>query len=89
MKPMQVKEQAKMSGETNYDPNRLARIGGVANQAMSASGCLGTNDDELLEEIRRDEHTWNGLLRMVLKASAPPVCLGMGTHLIAVARKSG
>ena len=55
--------------------------------ALSASGCLGINWENLLKEIRNDEEKWNELLRMELEASATPGCLDMGTHLIAVTQK--
>lgn len=55
--------------------------------ALSASGCLGTNWQETLADIRNDEEKWSELLRMELEASAEAGCLDMGTHLIAVAQK--
>jgi len=55
--------------------------------ALSASGCLGTNWQEILVDLRNDEEKWGELLRMELEASAETGCLDMGTHLIAVAQK--
>lgn len=55
--------------------------------ALSASGCLGINWQETLDDIRNDEEKWGELLRMEREASAEAGCLDMGTHLIAVAQK--
>jgi len=54
----------------------------------SASNCLSLAWSELLLQIRQDEAKWQELLRMELDACADEGCLGMGTHLIAVARKA-
>jgi len=55
---------------------------------ISASGCISLTWHEMLTEIRNDTDKWNELLRMELEVSANDGCLDMGTHLIAVARKS-
>jgi SAM-dependent methyltransferase len=54
---------------------------------LSASGCLSLAWNAALQEIRNDPEKWNELLRMEVDASADDGCLGMGTHLIAVAKK--
>ena len=54
----------------------------------SASGCLATRWDAELGPIRANPEKWSELLRMEIEASADPACLGMGTHMIAAARKS-
>ena len=54
---------------------------------MSASSCLSTTWNETLAEIRDNPEAWNELLRMEVEACADEACLGMGTHVIAVARK--
>src|SRR5262245_14810081 len=54
---------------------------------LSASSCLSLTWGESLREIRNDAAKWNELLRMELDACTDEGCLGMGTHLIAVARK--
>jgi SAM-dependent methyltransferase len=56
--------------------------------AMAASNCLSTRWDEHLMQIRHDAEKWTELLRMELEATRELGCLDMGTHLIAVARKS-
>jgi 2-polyprenyl-3-methyl-5-hydroxy-6-metoxy-1,4-benzoquinol methylase len=53
---------------------------------ISASSCLSTTWNEALAQIRDNAETWNDLLRIEVEASADAACLGMGTHLIAVAR---
>ena len=63
------------------------RGSGLEIAAMSASGCLCIAWDAALATIRADPEKWAELLRMELEASADPACLGMGTHLIVVARK--
>ncbi len=57
--------------------------------ALSAAGCLSLRWDDLLARIRTDEAQWQQLLRMELEACAEESCWGMGTHLIAAARKDG
>ena len=56
--------------------------------AMATSNCLSTRWNDLLVEIRHDVEKWTELLRMELEATQEPGCLDMGTHLIAVARKT-
>jgi len=55
---------------------------------LSASNCLSLAWNEELKEIKNDREKWDELLRMELEACADPGCLNMGTHLIAVAKKS-
>jgi 2-polyprenyl-3-methyl-5-hydroxy-6-metoxy-1,4-benzoquinol methylase len=55
--------------------------------AMSASNCLSTGWNDLLEEIRSDREKWEELLRMELEACAEEGSLNMGTHIIAVAER--
>jgi SAM-dependent methyltransferase len=55
---------------------------------LSASNCLSLAWNEVLKEIKNDREKWDELLRMELEACADPGCLNMGTHLIAVAKKS-
>jgi 2-polyprenyl-3-methyl-5-hydroxy-6-metoxy-1,4-benzoquinol methylase len=54
----------------------------------SASNCLSLTWNEPLKQIRGDVGKWNELLRMELDACADEGCLNMGTHMIAVARKT-
>jgi SAM-dependent methyltransferase len=65
----------------------LARAG-LTIVALSASNCLSIGWEDKLREIRHDEEKWEELLRMELKACAEEESLNMGTHIIAVARKS-
>lgn len=55
--------------------------------AMSASGCLSLTWNDHLETIREDEEKWTQLLVVELEAAASPGAQGMGTHMIAVAKK--
>lgn len=55
---------------------------------LSASNCISLTWNEKLKEIRNDPDKWNELLRMELDACADDGCLNMGTHLIAVVKKS-
>ena len=74
-----------------FQPGELCELvtqAGLTLRAMSASNCLSLGWDEFLQEIRADDEKWNELLCMELEACAEQACLGMGTHLIAVARKS-
>ena len=61
---------------------------GLAIVALSASNCLSIGWEDVLQEIRYDEEKWEELLRMELEACAEEGSLNMGTHMIAVARKS-
>ncbi len=54
---------------------------------LSASSCLSPTWNETLTQIRDNPEAWNDLLRMEVEACADEACLGMGTHLIAVAQK--
>jgi SAM-dependent methyltransferase len=55
---------------------------------MAASNCLSTRWNDRLAHIRDDAEKWSELLRMELEATRESGCLDMGTHLIAVARKT-
>jgi SAM-dependent methyltransferase len=61
---------------------------GLTVVAMAASNCLSTHWTDQLAQIRQDAEKWTELLRMEIEATREPGCLDMGTHLIAVARKS-
>lgn len=54
----------------------------------SASNCISLAWNEKLNEIRANPEKWNELLRMELEACADEGCRGMGTHMLAVARKA-
>ena len=56
---------------------------------LSASSCLTTTWNERLGQVRGDPDAWAELLRIEVEAAADEGCLGMGTHLVAVARKRG
>lgn len=60
---------------------------GLTVLALSASSCLSPAWNEVLSSIRSDPEAWAELLRMEVEASEDESCLGMGTHVIAVARK--
>jgi SAM-dependent methyltransferase len=55
---------------------------------LSASNCLSLAWNDLLKEIKNDGEKWDELLRMEVEACAEPGCVNMGTHMIAVAKKS-
>jgi ubiquinone/menaquinone biosynthesis C-methylase UbiE len=61
---------------------------GVAIEALSASNYLTAIWGEVLAEAQKDSATWQHLMEMELEACREPGCLDMGTHLIAVCRKS-
>jgi hypothetical protein len=54
---------------------------------LASSGSLSLAWNDSLKVIRNETETWNELLRMELDACTDEGCLGMGTHLIAVAAK--
>lgn len=60
---------------------------GITILALSASNCLSIGWEEELADIKQDPEKWNELLRMELEVCAEECSLGLGTHLIAVARK--
>ena len=62
---------------------------GAVIEVLSASDCLSATWGEHLEEVQKDEKTWQHLLEVELEACREPGCLDMGTHLIAVCRKRG
>ena len=53
----------------------------------SASNCISLTWNEKLKEIRDNSENWNGFLRRELEACTDEGCLGMGTHILAVAQK--
>ena len=55
---------------------------------LSASHCLSVTWNDTLGQIKSDPEKWNDLLRMEVQACADEGCLNMGTHMIAVVRKS-
>ncbi|MGK7934549.1 MAG: methyltransferase domain-containing protein, partial [Xenococcaceae cyanobacterium] len=55
---------------------------------LSASNCLSLLWEQKLEQIKLDREKWHELLRMEIEACAEEGCLNMGTHIIAVVRKS-
>ena len=61
---------------------------GAAIEVLSASNCLSATWAESLAEVPRDGATWQHLMEMELEACREPGCLDMGTHLIAVCKKS-
>jgi len=63
------------------------RQAGLEVEKISGSGVLSLVWDEKLAEIRSDEEHWEALLAMEVEASKDRAAAGMGTHLIAVARK--
>ncbi|MBN2555248.1 MAG: methyltransferase domain-containing protein [Anaerolineales bacterium] len=63
------------------------RQAGLEVEKISGSGVLSLIWDEQLEEIRSDEQHWEALLAMEVEASKDRAAAGMGTHLIAAARK--
>ena len=66
----------------------LLSRGDLALLAMSASNCVSTCWESALAEIRQDEEKWHELLRLEVEACGEPGNLDMGTHLIAVARRT-
>jgi SAM-dependent methyltransferase len=60
---------------------------GLTVVALSASNCLSTRWQDLLQTIRTDEEKWNELLRLEVEACAQEGCQGMGTHLIGIGQK--
>ena len=63
------------------------RQAGMEVENISGSGVLSLVWDGQLEEIRSDEQHWEALLAMEVEASKDRAAAGMGTHLIAAARK--
>jgi SAM-dependent methyltransferase len=61
---------------------------GLAVMDTSASNSLSLTWNEDLKEIKDNPDKWHELLRMELEASAEDGCLNLGTHIIAVARKT-
>jgi hypothetical protein len=61
---------------------------GLTVEALSASDCLAATWGEALEAIRHDEAAWQFLIEQELEACREPGCVDMGTHTIAVCRKS-
>lgn len=56
--------------------------------AMSASDCLVATWSDSLADLQKDTNKWQHLLEMEIEACCEPGCLDMGTHLIAVCKKS-
>jgi hypothetical protein len=55
---------------------------------LSASNCLSATWGGHLAEVQKGSATWQHLMEMELEACREPGCLDMGTHLIAVCKKS-
>lgn len=62
---------------------------GAAIEVMSASDCLSATWAEHLNDVQKNETTWQHLFEMEIEACREPGCLDMGTHLIAVCKKLG
>jgi len=67
---------------------RALERAGFAIEAISASNCLSVGWADLLEGIDETDPTWRQLVEMEIEACREPGCLDMGTHLIAVCRKT-
>lgn len=62
---------------------------GAAIEVLSASDCLSATWAEGLNDVQKDETTWQHLIEMEIEACREPGCLDIGTHLIAVCKKLG
>ncbi|MHB0858041.1 MAG: class I SAM-dependent methyltransferase [Anaerolineae bacterium] len=56
---------------------------------LSASDALSATWQELLQSWRSDERIWRHLLDLEIEACRTPGCQGMGSHIIAIAKKKG
>jgi hypothetical protein len=65
----------------------MVRQAGLTLVVISASNCVSNCWDDLLIEVRSYPEKWQELLRMELAACSEEGCLGMGSHIIVVARK--
>jgi SAM-dependent methyltransferase len=54
---------------------------------LSASNCLSTGWQELLNGLSEDDPAWTHLLEMEIESCQQPGCLDAGTHLLAVCRR--
>jgi ubiquinone/menaquinone biosynthesis C-methylase UbiE len=61
---------------------------GLNIEVLSASDCLSATWSAHLNTIQRNQDNWRHLLEMELEACQEPGCLDMGTHLIAVCKKT-
>lgn len=66
---------------------RFLERGGLDVLLMSASRCLSQGWDDLCADIRDDAEKWAELLRIELEACADEGAVGMGPHMLAVAKK--
>ena len=66
---------------------QMVRQAGLTLVVISASNCVSNCWDDLLIEVRSYPEKWQELLRMELAACSEEGCLGMGSHIIVVARK--
>jgi SAM-dependent methyltransferase len=57
-------------------------------EVLSASDCLSATWAELLDTLEKGGETWEHLLEMEIEACREPGCVDMGTHLIAVCKRS-
>ncbi len=56
--------------------------------SMSASNCLATNWISVLAELPEDSEKWQHLLEMEIEACQESGCLDLGTHIIAICKKT-
>jgi len=68
---------------------QLLEENGLTIEVITASNALCTNWEEQLRDIPEDSAAWQHLLEMELEACREPGCLDMGTHIIAVCRRTG
>jgi SAM-dependent methyltransferase len=61
---------------------------GLTIDLLSASDCLSVGSAALLATLDEDDPAWGHLMEMELEACRDPGCTGMGSHIIAVARKA-
>jgi len=67
----------------------LLQNAGLTIDLLSASDCLSVGWAEHLDELEEGSPLWNHLVEMERSACQDPGCAGMGSHIIAVARKQG
>ncbi|HEY3378462.1 MAG TPA: methyltransferase domain-containing protein [Armatimonadota bacterium] len=67
---------------------RVLEAAGLVVDVLSATEVLSANWDEQLRDLPEDGDTWQHLLELELEACREPGCVDMGTHIIAVCRKS-
>jgi len=60
---------------------------GLTIECLSASDCLSVGWAEQLSTLGEESEAWRHLLEMEIEACREPGCAGMGSHIIAVARR--